>query len=170
MPAQKNYNGRTCLIEKFNLPQKLYIRTGFYGFMAVGTWGIYSQSIIYGLLYTGFVIAGLKFGLLNFICAHCPYPYKYSDCLFAPYRLITQQYEFRPDAMGASDKIGFVAIMAGFIIIPQYWLIRNHTLLVLFWVLCLPTLAGFPFHLCKRCRHFDCPLNSANKKLIKKQE
>ena len=165
--SEQSCNNHGELIERFNLLEKILLRVGFYGFMLVGTYGIYSRSIVWGLIYTGFVIFGLKFGLLYFLCSHCPYPYKHSDCLFVPFSLIKKQYEFRSDAISVLDKIGFVAITAGFIVIPQYWLLENYTILILFWILCLPTLAIFPFYLCRRCLHFDCPFNSVSEELIK---
>ena len=168
--SEQSCNNHCDLIERFKLLEKILVRIGFYGFMFVGAYGIYSKSILWGLIYTVFVILGLKFGLLYFLCSHCPYPYKYSDCLFVPFRLIEKQYEFRSNAMSVLDKIGFVAITAGFILIPQYWLFKNYTILILFWILCLPTLASFPFYLCRRCQHFDCPFNSVSEKLIKQSE
>jgi len=165
--SKQSCNKHGDLIETFNPLEKILLRVGFYGFMIIGAYGIYSNSIVWGLIYTGFVIFGSKFGLLYFLCSHCPYPYKHSDCLFVPSSLIKKQYEFRSDKMSVLDNIGFVAIMAGFIVIPQYWLFKNYTILILFWILCLPTLASFPFYLCRRCQHFDCPFNSVSDEIIK---
>jgi len=168
--ASKNCDKNVRLIEKFSLLEKTLYRTGFYGFIIIGAYGIYLQNIVWGIIYTAFVISGLRFGLLYFACSHCPYPYKYSDCLFAPFWLIKNQCKFRSNPMTALDKVVSAVIMAGFVLIPQYWLLKNYTILILFWIFCVLTIAGFPFYLCKRCRNFKCPLNLVNKELIKETE
>ena len=60
------------------------------------------------------------------------------------------------------DRAAFVCIMIGLVAIPQYWLVSNVPLLVLFWIACLPVLAIFPCHYCRRCRHFGCPFNAVD--------
>ncbi len=151
------------LIDGFSLVEKILMRIGFYGFIVTGAYGIYSVSLLWGLIYTGFVLLGLGFILLYCLCSHCPYPYEYSDCLFLPFNLIKKLYKFRSEKMSLLDKIGFLIVMGGLVIIPQYWLLMNVTVLIIFWIFCLPTLVRLLFCLCKRCRHFDCPFNRANK-------
>ena len=163
----QNSNEHVNLIERFTLLQKILMRLGFYGFMIVGAYGVYLESILWGLIYSGFVIFGLELGFLYFLCCHCPYPYNYSDCLFVPFWLVKKQYKFRSAPLSILDKIGFIAIMAGFVVIPQYWLLKNYTILILFWIFCLPTLASFPFYLCRRCQHFQCPGNLVSEELTK---
>jgi len=168
--SPKNCTRRVDLVERFNIPQKILMRVGFYGFMIIGAYGIYLECILWGLIYSGFVIFGIAFGLSYFLCSHCPYPYKYSDCLFAPFWVFTKQYKFRSAPMSISDKTVFILSMAGFIVIPQYWLFKNYTLLILFWIFCLPTLASLPFFWCKRCQHFSCYFNSVSEDLIRQSE
>lgn len=157
-PQQNNVN----LAERFSLFEKILMRMGFYGFIIIGAYGIYSESVPWGLLYTVFVIFGLSVLLSYCLCAHCPYPYKYSDCLFMPLALINK-YKFRSRPMSTLDKIGFIVMMVGVVVIPQYWLLKNSTILIIFWIFYLPTFAGFLFYECRRCRHFDCPFNLARK-------
>jgi hypothetical protein len=132
---------------------------GFYGLTLVGAWGIYSQSITWGLIYTGVAMAGLVGGVLYGLCSHCPYPYDHSDCLFMPYPVIKRLYRFRPEPLTPWDKIGFIAGTLVVVLMPQYWLVKEPLLLALFWILCLPTLATFPLYYCKKCRHILCPFN-----------
>jgi hypothetical protein len=51
--------------------------------------------------------------------------------------------------------------MAGMVIIPNFWLVADLSLLALFWLVALPFIAALPIHYCKRCRNFDCPMNKA---------
>jgi hypothetical protein len=153
------------LIDKFSVAEKILARTGFYGFIIIGAYGIYSQSILWGIAYTLFVLLGSIFGLPYYFCSHCPYPYKYSDCLFTPFWLIARQQEFRPGQLTISDKICSAVIGAGLVLIPQYWLFKNHSVLILFWIFCALTLVSFPIYYCKRCRNFKCPFNSVSKEL-----
>jgi len=166
----KNRTQHVNLVEKFTLLQKILMRIGFYGFMIIGAYGIYLESILWGLIYSGFVIFGIEFGLSYFLCSHCPYPYKYSECLFAPFWVFTKQYKFRSAPMSILDKTAFILSMAGFIMIPQYWLSKNYTILILFWIFCLPTFASFLFFWCKRCQHFHCCFNSVSEGLIRRSE
>jgi len=152
------------LIETFSLAEKILMRLGFYGLMVIGAYGIFLEDILWGFIYSVFVVLGLNFGLSHFLCRHCPYPYHHSDCLFVPFRVIKRQHAPSSAPMGLRDKIGFLAVMAGFILIPQYWLWRNVGVLIAFWIVCLPTIAAFVFHFCRRCQHFECPLNRVSEK------
>ncbi len=158
------------LIERFSLLEKILMRIGFYGFIIIGAYGIYSVSITGGLIYTCFAIFGFIFVVLYCLCAHCPYPYKYSTCLFLPSGLVKKLYKFRSERMSISDKIGWIIMMAGLVMIPQYWLLENHVVLTIFWILCLPTLVSISFYYCRRCRHFDCPFNSVRMKSESKDQ
>lgn len=166
----QNCNRDVNLIERFSLLEKALMRLGFYGFVVIGAYGIYLESILWGLIYSGFVIIGLQFGFLYFLCTHCPYPYNHSDCLFMPFWVVTKQFKFRSAQVNLLDKIGFIVIMTGLVVIPQYWLIKNYTVLIIFWIFCLPTLLAFPFHLCRRCQHFHCPFNLVGEELKNKTE
>ena len=159
----KHIKQRITLTERFSLIHKMFMRTMFYGYIVIGAYGIYSESIFLGVFYSGFVIFGLFPLLLYCVCANCPYPYKCSDCLLLPFWLIKKLYKFRGLSMSITDKVGFIVTFAGLILIPQYWLLKNYTLLILFWIFCLPVLIIIPFYFCKRCQHFSCPFNLAKR-------
>lgn len=152
------------LVEKFSLFEKISIRVAFYGVIIIGALGIYLESILWGLIYTAFIITG-TIVLLYCLCAHCPYPYKFSDCLILPYEVIKKIYRYRSYPMSVLDKIVFILILGGLIIIPQYWLFKNQTLLIIFWIFCIPAFAIFPFYFCNRCQHSSCPFNHPIRKL-----
>ena len=149
------------LIDRFSPFERVLLPAGWYGFMLVAVWGIFGQSpagavfyLLYSLMVFGLVI-------LPGLCAHCPYPSRYGTCLFLPPGLLNRFFPYRGPRMSAAAKLGVPAAMAGVVLLPQWWLIRDLTTLMLFWLLALPTLAAFPRHYCRRCRHADCPLNRA---------
>jgi len=60
--------------------------------------------------------------------------------------------------------------LPAFIIIPQYWLFENYTILIRFWIFCLPPITSLPFFWCRRCQHFHCCFNLVSKELIRESE
>ncbi|MDY6972202.1 MAG: hypothetical protein SV775_07715 [Thermodesulfobacteriota bacterium] len=153
-------NGR--LTNKFSFFDKLFMGIGFYAVTAIGVYGIYRESVIYGLLYVGFLVFGFLVLFGYGLCAHCPHPYKHSDCLFPPFgQLFTKMYKFRPEPATIIDKTAFFVIMGGIVVIPQYWLFKDYTLLAIFWIFCILTCAGFLLFECRRCRNVNCPFNMA---------
>ncbi len=161
MPS-KNSTGCT-LIDRFSLMERIIMRSGWYGFMAVGTYAIYKQAPVWAWVYVVYALLGFALVVLPGLCAHCPYPSKHSTCLFLPPAFMNRYYPYKGPQMSPAGKIAVLAVMAGMVIIPLFWLMADLPMLMLFLLLGLPTLAIFPMHYCKRCRHFDCPLNKADK-------
>ena len=89
-------------IEGFSLTERVLMRIGFYGFIIVGAYGVFLQSIPWGLAYTGFSIVGLL-AVLYCLCAHCPYPHKLSTCLFLPTGVVKALFSYRPEPMSGLD-------------------------------------------------------------------
>ena len=67
--------------------------------------------------------------------------------------------------MSVVDKTVFIFSMAGFIRILHYWLLKNVTIFIIFWVFCPPTIASLPLFWCKRRKNFSCCLNSVSEEL-----
>lgn len=159
-------NRETCskpceLKDGFTLAEKTLARIGFYGLISVGAYAIYSRNPVWCILYLCFALVGNLFVVYSFLCAYCPYPFKYSDCLFFPYQAVSNVVSEREGQITPRKRLGFVLVMAGLVLIPQYWLLSSHILLVLFWILALPLLLAFPFYYCRRCRHERCGFNRA---------
>jgi hypothetical protein len=153
-------NDNMCsLIDRFSLGEKIVMRTGWFGFMAVGTAGIYVQAPLWALVYVIFGAAGFALVVLPGLCAHCPYPAQHDTCLFLPAKLVQRFYPYKGPRMQPAAKMAVALVMAGFVMFPQFWLIRRPVVLMLFWVLVLPVLAAFPLYYCRRCRHGGCPMN-----------
>ena len=167
-------NKETCikpceLKDGFTLKEKALARIGFYGMISVGALAIYSRSPVWGILYLCFALVGNLFVVYSFLCAYCPYPFKYSDCLFFPYQVVSRVVSERKGQITPGKRRGFVLVMAGLVLIPQYWLFSSPGLLVLFWILALPLLMVFPLYYCRRCRHEKCGFNRARMLLAQEQ-
>jgi len=150
------------LIENFSIIEKFIYRAGFCGVLIIALYGIYLESITWGLIYMIYLFLVLVVMLACF-CAYCPYPYIYSDCLLLPYVLIKKLFKPRPGPIRTFEKSILIVTMLGIIVIPQYWLIKNYTLLIMFWILLPLISAFFPFHICKRCQNHNCPQNYKRK-------
>ena len=151
----------SILIDHFSLKARLFMMTGCFGFMAIGIYGIYKQDPLWAWLYAAYGIIGFLLVVLPCLCTHCPYPYKLSTCLFMPPGLLKKFYPYQGPEMSLGGKIATFTIMAGMIVIPNFWLINDLPMLLIYWLLCLPVAAGIALHYCKYCRHFGCPMNRA---------
>ena len=160
MTSSKN-NASCTLIDRFTLMECIVMRIGWYGFMAVGTYGIYKQAPAWAVVYVVYALLGFALAVLPGLCAHCPYPSKYNTCLFLPPGLVNRFYPYKGPQMSSIGKLAVFSVMAGMVIMPNFWLVSDLPILVLFWLLGLPTLAVFPIHYCKRCRHENCLMNRA---------
>lgn len=152
----------TCtLIDRFSITERIILRLGWYGFMAVGTYGIFKQSPGWAAVYLLYSVLGFALVVLPGLCAHCPYPTRYGTCLFLPPGLLKRFYPYKGPHMCPASKIAVPSALVGMVLFPNIWLLSDPPLLIPFWLLGLPTVAVFPMHYCRRCRHFDCPLNKA---------
>lgn len=156
-----NKNNVCNLIDRFSIRERIVLRLGWYGFMAVGTYGIFKQSPGWAAVYLLYSVLSFALVVLPGLCAHCPYPSRYGTCLFLPPKLVNRFYPYKGPHMRTVSKITVPIAMAGMVILPNIWLIWDLPLLLLFWLPVLPFVAVFPMHYCRRCRHFDCPLNKA---------
>jgi hypothetical protein len=160
MTSQKS--AACTLIDRFSLKERIVMRSLWTAFTAVGAYGIWIRSPLWAVLYLVFTALGFALVVLPSLCAHCPYPARHDTCLFAPPGVIRRYFPYKGADMSAAEKVGPFAAMAGMVIMPNFWLASSPLLLLLFWIFALPTLAAFPRHFCKRCRHLSCPMNRAS--------
>ncbi len=154
---------KTCtLIDRFSLTERIVMRLGWFGFMAVGAYGIYKQSPLWAGIYVACSALGFALVVLPGLCGHCPYPSKHGTCLFLPPGLINRFYPYKGPHMRKAVKGAVLVTMVGMVIMPNVWLVSDPPLLGLFWLLGVPTIAAFPMHYCRRCRHFGCPMNKVS--------
>jgi len=154
---------KTCPAGKdgFAWHEKLLVRCGLAALLCVGTIGIWRESPAAAVGYLLFALVGGLLVVYDFLCIYCPYPYKYSDCLFFPHQLLTRLVRRRASRIHWSRKALFLATGGGLVLIPQYWLWGHWALLIGFWTLAGGLGLAFALHFCRRCRHGTCPLNRA---------
>ena len=157
------FHSQCALIDRFSLKERIVMRIGWSGFMSVGAWTIYKQNPFWTWAYVAYGLLGFALVVLPSMCARCPYPYKRSTCLFVPPAILRKFYPYQGPNMTTAGKTAAFATMAGMVILPNFWLVNDIPLLMIFWLLGIPILAAFPMHYCSRCRHFRCPMNKVPK-------
>ena len=169
--CEQNCQPKDSSIGKFPVLDKVLLRIGFYGFLVVGAYAVYSMSLLWGLIYTVFAVLSLALAAYC-LCSHCIHAYQYSDCLLLPSRLVTNMYRFRPEPMSRLDTVGFTLWYVGTVGIPQYWLVQNPVLLAIFWVLCVGASVGHGWRYCVggRCLNRTCFTHPERKKALREYE
>ena len=151
-----------ALKDGFAWYEKLGIRGGLAGVVALGAIGIYLKSPAAAIAYLVLGSVGGALVIYDFLCVYCPYPYQYSDCLFFPRQLLTMVVSRRTGKIGAVRKALLVLTAALLVLMPQYWLWGQWGLMAGFWVLAAPLGLAFPLYFCPRCRHGACAMNSGS--------
>jgi hypothetical protein len=62
--------------------------------------------------------------------------------------------------MTVAEIIIHNTITKGAILIPQFWLFKDFSLLIVFWILVIPVLLRLSFYHCRQCRNSSCPFSS----------
>jgi hypothetical protein len=144
----------------FSLTERFLMRVGWGGFMLIGFFGIYLQDPIWAWGYAVLGIVGFLLVVIPLLCVHCPYPYHYNTCLFLPQAFLKRFYPHRGPKMSTFGKIAVSIVLASMVVLPNFWLVTDLPLLLLFWLFGLPTIAALPIYYCKHCRHTGCPMNT----------
>lgn len=153
-----------ALKDGFTWYEKLLTRGLLAGMIGVGAVGVWVASPGAAIGYLAFAAVGGLLVVYGLLCVYCPYPYQHADCLFFPYPLVSRVAPQRAGAIGPVRKLLLVAVSAGLVLVPQYWLWGNWPLLAAFWLLAAALATVFPSYYCRRCRHVRCPLNAATAK------
>ena len=155
------YPKKEKIAQGFSLIEKIFMGVTVYGSVIIGAHSIFLYSTIWALSYLGFVTVGMLVLFGYGLCSHCPYIYEeYTDCLFPPWgKAFRKIFSYRPEKLTLLDKLFFFTTILGIMVIPQYWLFKNYTLLILFWGFFLAMAGGFVFYECRKCQHVHCPIN-----------
>ena len=137
----------------------MVLRLLLVAFPVVGLIAVFLHSALWGWIYLGFLTLGQALLVVSNLCARCPYPYEYDDCLLIPAGLLKALVPRRDSPMGPGGRAALLVGAGGLVVIPQYWLFQEPLLLILFWAFLLPFLGFFVLYLCRHCRHTGCPAN-----------
>ena len=139
----------------FTLAEKVFLRVLLWGSVAIGAYSIFDASLIWGAAYICYIVAG-SYVMFYLFCTHCPYPFEYTDCLLYPFILIKKPFAYRPVPMRTAERLAFRVVLAGIVLFPQYWLVKNTALLIAFWLMSLLLLVSFIFRICRKCKNRNC--------------
>ncbi len=153
-------NCRKKWVDSFSLQDKIIARAGFWGLPILGVIGIGMQNIWIGLIYFIFAIDSSFLLARKTFCPYCPYPKKYNDCLVMPMWMV-KHIKPAGKRMTLTDKLLTIFCMAVYVVFPQYWLIQNMPLFIIFWGLSITLGVYVSVKLCSHCRFAGCPLNRA---------
>jgi len=121
----------------------------------VGLYGI----LPYSVTAAGIYLAGSIVVFLIFVfafCAKCPARDNYTHVLQGMLTRCMPGRTTGPYSPG--DLLGLVLFFGFVALFPQYWLIQNLVLMVLFWILFLGNLVITHFMCCKGCGNIYCML------------
>jgi len=149
------------LKDRFSWYEKLIARACLAGALLAAGVGIYRENKSIAIGYAVFVTLGAMLVVYDSLCVYCPYPFKYSDCLFYPYQLVARFARLREARIHRARQAVTALVFGGMFAIPQYWLWGNWGLFAIFWGLTLPLAMLLPLHLCGRCRNERCLANRA---------
>ncbi len=144
---------------KHSVVEKVFFRSSVYGVYYIGAYAIFLENVWIAAIYIIFMMLSLIYVAKRF-CSHCPYPCKYSDCLMMPYKIAIKLSKSDQMPMSMSDRLIFPLVMlVALPLIPQYWLFKNYTLLILFWAVFIIAWSSVLFFKCRYCHNKECILN-----------
>jgi hypothetical protein len=123
----------------------------------VGIVGIVAYSTPAALIY----LVCTSFLLLLFVyafCAKCPIR---SRCVHILMGLITQVLPDRKESPYTRSELGVVILFFAFLVLfPQFWLIQNPVMFLVFWALFIGEWILTHFTCCRGCGNVFCSLRS----------
>jgi hypothetical protein len=149
------------LKDHFSWHEKLTARASLAGVVLTAGVGIYQENKGAAVGYVTFVALGALLVVYDSLCVYCPYPFRYSDCLFYPYQLVARFARLRDGRIHWARQAVTTLVFGGMFAIPQYWLWGNWSLFAVFWGLTLPLALLLPLYLCGHCRNERCLANRA---------
>jgi hypothetical protein len=121
----------------------------------VGLYGILPYSVTAAGIYLVGSIAVFLIFVYAF-CAKCPVR---DNCTHVLQGMVTHLMPGRTTgAYSRCDLLGTLLFFAFVALFPQYWLIRNPMLMLVFWILFLGNLAITHYMCCKGCGNIYCLL------------
>ena len=121
----------------------------------VGLYGIFRYSVTAAGIYLIGSIAVFLIFVYAF-CAKCPIR---DTCTHVIQGMVTHLMPGRtPGAYSRSDLLGTLLFFGFVALFPQYWLIRNPVLMLVFWILFIGNLVITHYGCCKGCGNKYCLL------------
>ncbi len=144
----------------FSIKEKLYAQLSFNGGIIIGTYGLFQHSTTLAVLYFLYSYVGIIFLMRYTVCPRCPHLKLAGDCLqlhpSLTKKIISQH---RKGPLNKYEKLLFVIVLYGILIIPIYWIKSSLPILILFLLVYGGLLLSLRFYFCRICRNTSCIQN-----------
>lgn len=150
----------------FTLKEKIYAQFTFNAGVLTGAYGLYLNNAILGISYLLYSYIGIVLLMRYTVCPRCPHLHAANDCLQlhpSIAKIIVSPKRKGPPNL--FEKILFVMVIYGILILPIYWIYSNTLILVLFLLFYGGQLLGLHLHFCLECQNGSC-IQNRNKNLI----
>jgi hypothetical protein len=152
---------------KFTFKEKLYAQFTFNAGVLTGAYGLYLNNPMLGIAYLMYAYIGITLLMRYTVCPRCPHLHQANDCVqlhpsIAKIIVSTN----RKGPMNIFEKLLFVMVLYGILILPIYWLASHPVILMLFLLFYGGQILGLHLHFCKDCQNTSC-FQNRNKNLIK---
>ncbi len=147
----------------FTFGEKVYAQFTFNAGVIVGVYGLFLNNTSLGIAYLLYSYIGILLLIRYTVCPRCPHLHMANDCVQMPAsimkRIISSQ---RTGELNRYEKILFVMVLYGILVLPIYWLVAKPVLLVLFLGFFGSHLLGLHLHFCPNCQNKSCIQNRNN--------
>lgn len=150
----------------FTLKEKIYAQFTFNAGVLTGAYGLFLNNTILGIFYLLYSYIGIVLLMRYTVCPRCPHLHAANDCVQL-HPSITKIIisSKRKGPLNISEKILFVMVLYGILILPIYWIYSNTIILVLFLLFYGGQLLGLHLHFCRDCQNRSC-IQNRNKNVI----
>jgi len=122
----------------------------------IGFFSIGYHSLLMGILYLLITIIS-SVSVLYFYCAKCYC--RFNSCVHIFPGKLTRHLPFRDQGeYTRQDYLGTIIPISIIFLFPQFWLLKNLTLFVFFWISLLAGVVQINTFLCRTCENKRCML------------
>lgn len=150
----------------FTLKEKIYAQFTFNAGVLTGAYGLFLNNTILGISYLLYSYIGIVLLMRYTVCPRCPHLHVANDCVQL-HPSITKIIisPKRKGPLNIFEKILFIMVLYGILILPIYWIYSNTIILVLFLLFYGGQLLGLHLHFCRDCQNRSC-IQNRNKNVI----
>ena len=150
----------------FTLKEKIYAQFTFNAGVLTGAYGLFLNNTILGISYLLYSYIGIVLLMRYTVCPRCPHLHVANDCVQL-HPSITKIIisPKRKGPLNMFEKILFIMVLYGILILPIYWIYSNTIILVLFLLFYGGQLLGLHLHFCRDCQNRSC-IQNRNKNVI----
>ena len=137
----------------FTFKEKLYAQFTFNAGVLVAAYGLFLNNSILGIFYLLYSYIGIIFLMRYTVWTRCPHLHVANDCVqLHPSIVKIIVSSTRKGPLNIFEKILFVMVLYGILILPIYWISSNTIILLFFSLFYGGSLLGLHFHFCRRCQ------------------